>query len=313
MNHSHSNLPLNYEGIVVLGTPRSGTTLLRRILNAHPQIACPPETNLFVAGAKFLQSERIKDGLDIGVLSGLSFMGVPDDVVVERLREFVFGFLRDHAAQQGMALWAEKTAFTLFHLPLVEQLCGNRVRYLCISRHALDVAVSIQELCDKNGVYLSELHRYLQREPEPLAAFSQMWSDLTYQLVKLCERRPHDCVSLRYEDLIAEPQATAQRVFSELGLEYDPHLVEQALNDQSGKGLGDWKTYQRRELDATSVGRWKHLPATTVSRLAAIVNDVLVRCGYNPLPTTATHSAEEARRRYEIGLSLGQMTSKPRP
>ncbi|MCA9663328.1 MAG: sulfotransferase, partial [Myxococcales bacterium] len=31
-------------GIIVLGAPRSGTTLLRRLLDAHPNIACPPET-----------------------------------------------------------------------------------------------------------------------------------------------------------------------------------------------------------------------------------------------------------------------------
>ncbi|HEY4117191.1 MAG TPA: sulfotransferase [Byssovorax sp.] len=32
-----------YEGAVILGPPRSGTTLLRRLVDAHPNLSCPPE------------------------------------------------------------------------------------------------------------------------------------------------------------------------------------------------------------------------------------------------------------------------------
>ena len=51
-------MPDDYEGIIVLGAPRSGTTLTQRLLAAHPQIACPPETYLLRACSRFLHEEK---------------------------------------------------------------------------------------------------------------------------------------------------------------------------------------------------------------------------------------------------------------
>jgi hypothetical protein len=56
-----------HEGILLLGSPRSGTTLLRRLVDAHPNIACPGETNVFSSCGRFLRSERIAEGVRIGV------------------------------------------------------------------------------------------------------------------------------------------------------------------------------------------------------------------------------------------------------
>lgn len=58
-------------GIVVLGLFRSGTTLLRRLLDAHPRIHCPSETFLFSACANFVESQEIAEGMEVGAMSGL--------------------------------------------------------------------------------------------------------------------------------------------------------------------------------------------------------------------------------------------------
>ena len=43
--------------VVLLGFPRSGTTLLSRLLDAHPEISCPPETHLLSAASRFLSEQ----------------------------------------------------------------------------------------------------------------------------------------------------------------------------------------------------------------------------------------------------------------
>ncbi len=300
-------------GIVIIGTPRSGTTLLRRILDAHPSISSPPETYLLSAAARFQHEERFSPGLRIGVLSGLGYAGFPEDEVLARLRRFVFGFFEDHARKQGKARWAEKTAFDAFHLPAIRRLCGGHVRFVCIQRHGLDVACSLADLVGKTGGYVEELHAYLRRDPEPLSAFARAWCDTAQAVAALVDEDPL-ALDLRYEDLVRDPQGTIERVLEFVGEPMDDGLLERALADAGRMGFGDWKTYGRRVIDASSVDRWKTLPRPVLEALAPRCNPLLTRLGYAPVqvaePEPASESDQDARRRYELGLMLNRMKAK---
>ena len=291
-----------HQGIIVIGPPRSGTTLLRRLLNAHPDIACPGETNLLSACARFLSSERIAEGVDIGVLTGLSYAGFGPEEVIRRLREFVFAFHEEHARREGKRRWAEKTAFDSFHLDRIEALCGDQAYFICMIRHGLDVACSIQELCEKNQTYLSELHEYVKRYPRPLEAFAHVWVDLTTGIREFVQRHPDSAVMMRYEDLIANTQAEMARVIEFVGESWNPKMLERAMQDTQGIGLGDWKTYARSDIDGGSIDRWKQLSRATISQLGRIVNPTLGACGYAPVEVEDRIGEGEARRRYELGL-----------
>ena len=294
-----------YEGIIVLGTPRSGTTLLRRLLDAHPNIACPPETCLFSACARFLHSERVADGLDFGVLTGLAYAGFEPQAVRDRLREFAFAFKREHAARAGKARWAEKTAVDAFHVDKIEELCGDKVQYVCLVRHGLDVACSLRDLSDRGYTYLSEIHEYIRRYPRPLEAFAHAWVDVNRSLLAFLERHPGNSMLLRYEELVADPRQEMQRLLDFLGEAWHEGLLHDGLENREDAGLGDWKTYDRTCIDAASVGKWKSLPRLIVSTLGEICNPVLQDCGYEPVDIMAADSAENARRRYQLGLMLG--------
>ncbi len=298
------------EGIIILGAPRSGTTLLRRLIDAHPHIACPGETNVFGACGRFLRSERIAEGVGIGVLDGLGYAGFSRSEVLTRLREFAFSFHREYAKRQAKPRWASKTAFDAFYLEEIEQLCGEQAFFVCIQRHGLDVACSIQELCNKNGGYLRELHEYIVRYPRMLEAFAHVWVDLAQAIDAFAKRQPENAILARYEDLSAQPDQTMARIMAFLGEEWDPALLNRALEKREGLGLGDWKTYARESVDPSSVGRWKELSRDTISRLAAICNPTLTLCGYDPVELETERSPEEARRRYEIGLLLQGLKRK---
>jgi hypothetical protein len=290
------------EGIVVLGMPRSGTTLLRRILDSHPAICAPGESFLFRATSRFLESEEIAFGIDYGVLGGLKPLGFGEQEILARLRALAFGFYEDLARRAGKRRWAAKTAVDSFYLDSIERLYAGHVRFVCVLRHGLDVVCSLKEFSEELQGYIVELRPYIVRYPRPLEAFAHAWVDVTKALTGLAERRPDSALLLRYEDLVTEPEATLSRLFAFLGEHWDPALLQQAFGGKEVSGLGDWKTYATRELKPDSIGRWQNLSDDMVGRLATVVNPSLVACGYPPAEERSKRSSDDAMRLYELAM-----------
>jgi amino acid adenylation domain-containing protein len=291
-------------GIVILGHPRSGTTLLRRLLDGHSRIACPPETHVLSACARFLHSEQTAHGVDMSVLSGLNFAGIPDELTLSRLREFAFSFLQQYAASQQKPRWAEKTAFDAFHIERIAQLCTEHTQFVCVVRHPLDVAISTKEFCDAMGMYPNVLHEYIKQYPQPIEAFAQSWLDVTRQFDTLRKGNPDTCMILRYEDLVASPDATLRNLLAFLGEDYEPRMVDRGLADSRQLGFGDHKSYSSTEIHRASIERWRTLPDFQVSSLAPQLNPVLAQFDYPPLCTLAKVDVADSRQRYLRNLDI---------
>ncbi len=298
------------KGIVIFGHPRSGTTLLRRLLDAHSAIASPPETHLFGACARFLDKDYTADGLDMGVLSGLHFAGVDNNLVIEQLRKFAFHFLEDYASNQGKRRWAEKTAFDIFNLNAIEELCSDKVFYLGIIRHPLDVAVSCKEFCDAAGVYPKEMHRYIKRFSQPITAFVNSWVDTTNSLIELGKRRPESCLILRYEDLVQAPEEILTEVIQAIGEEMQDNLIEMALKNTETLGLSDHKSYQESSVHEKSIGKWNSIPLPQVKELAPLINPLLDILGYDLIEIDSNFNIEDSRNRYINSLAVNASKKK---
>ncbi len=290
-------------GIILLGVPRTGTTLLRRLLNAHPDICCPGETFLLASAARFMRPDLVSDDIEYGVLGGLAAAGLPRKEILESLRGLVEDSFHRVAARANKPRWASKTAIDAFYVSEIETLMAGRARFVCIVRHGLDTALSLGDLCVANEVYVREIHDYIVRDARPLVAFARLWSVLTANLLEFAERHPADAILLRYEDLVSQPVAALNRLATFLGLERGS-LDAKSLACDAPSGLGDWKTYSTAGISIESVGRWKSLGAASLHRLAPIVNPVLVRAGYEPVAPGTAPDPEKSMRRYEITLGI---------
>ena len=290
------------QGIIVLGMPRSGTTLLRRILDGHPAICAPGETFLFRAASRFLESEEIAFGIDYGVFGGLKPLGFTEERIVDGVRALAFGFYEELARRAGKRRWAAKTAVDSFYVADIERVCAGHARFVCVLRHGLDVVCSLKEFSDELEGYIAELRPYVQRYPRPLEAFAHAWVDVTTALLALVERNPESAVALRYEDLVATPTEALGRLFAFLGEDWDEGLLRQAFGKKDVVGLGDWKTYGTSGLKSDSIERWRQLPEETAGRLAAIVNPALLAAGYPAIEARRQLSNDDAMRRYELAM-----------
>ncbi len=289
-------------GIIILGAPRSGTTLLRRLIGAHPNIACPGETFLLRASALFLRGDRIAHGMDFGVLGGLRLCGYETAEVLERLRQFVFGFHEEIAAREGKSRWAEKTALDSFYLDEIETVYSGHAKFVCITRHGADVVRSWHDWTEANQLFVAEVHDYIRKHPRPSVAYAHAWVDLTNSLLDFAARAGDDAVACRYEDLVADTETELRRIFEFLDEPWDDGITARAMEAEESPGLSDWKSHGLTEISSASIGRANEFPRRELSLVGSIINPTLSRCGYDEIEVEQQLSPEEAEKQYQLSL-----------
>ncbi len=295
-------------GVIILGCPRSGTTLLRRLLAAHPAISCPGETFLLRGCARMLEHDMISAGHSYGVEGALEGLGFTADEISARLRAFVAGFYEDITRRERRKMWVAKTAVDSFYIPAIEKIFGGSVKYVCMTRHGLDVVCSLDEFTRDLQTYIAELHKYIARWPQPYLAFAHAWADVTTDILDFATRNKSCAHLLRYEDLIAAPDAELAKITAFLGIEKHMQTASDIIEKpQDVGGIGDWKSFKKRAVEDSSTGRWRSdLPAATAQMLAPVVNPVLARAGYDQI----SMDEDDAARRQEIARMLMQGKSE---
>lgn len=303
----------DFDGIVILGFPRSGTTLLRRLLEPHPSLCCPPETHLLRAAAAFLHDDDSPLGYSAGVLTSLRFVDIDPQWMVDRLRGMVWSVYAEICRKQGKPIWVEKSALDIFHLDQIELLCGDRCRFIWLIRHPLDAVCSVKEYVATVETYYPEFHDYVCRYPAPLEAFAHAWADTQRRMLRFAAEHPDACLRVKYEDLAADPLPALRGVLDFVGVGGDPAALVAALNKSAGTvGYGDWKAYEKSGVDAESVGRHRNLRPRLINRLASIVNPLMVDMGYPEVNVPPAALRGDPVRELQFSLTAAQkLRSKP--
>ena len=195
----------------ILCTVRSGSTLLRVLLDSHPQIHSPHELHLrYISVAvdrDFADKALVEIGLDATHLRYLLW---------DRL-------LHRELATSGKRLLVNKTPSDVF---IAEDIraCWADARFIFLLRHPGSIARSRQaarpqDSGERNAEMVLRYGRALERA-----------------------RRAHDGLTVRYEDLAADPAVTTQAICAFLGVPWDARMLEYGTSQHGSyrPGLGDW-------------------------------------------------------------------------
>lgn len=260
--------------VFILGCQRSGTSLMRRILDSHSRIACPPESSFFVQLARVYEIRRS--------LEGLLYMGFAEAEVLEQMGRFYRHFLDTYAAQKGKERWADKTPHYLNHLDTLDLVFAGEPLYVGIVRHGLDVAFS---LCEFDwGV----LDPYLEEGcGKPLAAL-RFWKDQNRKLLDFAAAAGDRFCLLTYEDLAGKPKASVEKVLAFIGEPWEEAVLEY-WKFPHDRGFEDPRVAAMQAITPSSK-RYLQWPPELVQELFSEASAMLAELGY----TVSTPPSREA-------------------
>jgi hypothetical protein len=281
----------------IVGAQRSGTTLLRLMLAAHPRIAIPPESHFI---PDLLRIERRLGGGLAGIREDVARMLVTHD----RLVDFELGpaFIREtvqrlwplttrgitealfaeYARRQGKPRWGDKTPRHCNFLPELGALFPE-ARFIHVVRDGRDTAMSSVKAAFG---------------PKSFTPAAYLWRDS----VRAARRgaralEPDRWMELRYEDLLAEPAAALERACAFLGEEFHEDMLRYA---ERAEGLvasweRSWHAKLAGPIDGTNAGKWRReLSVEQIALVQRIGTRELRAYGY-PLEPVPASPALHAR------------------
>lgn len=198
--------------VFLYSSERSGSTLLRMILDSHTEICAPHEMHLETLRANFNSwyGETAWKKLGIG-----------QDELVFLLRDRLMHL---QLTRTGKSIIVDKTPANLF---MWRKLAKSwpKARYVFLKRHPLRMVESLAAASPD-----MEMSKHYERINRYLTAW-----------VAAREVLPGPTVS--YEELTADPKGVVRGLCADLGVEWQPRMLEYSKHDHSGdfrRGLGDW-------------------------------------------------------------------------
>jgi hypothetical protein len=268
--------------VFLVGCHRSGTTLARYLLDAHPNLACPPESKFLAGMQAFLDYPQ--------AATALYTLGFPVEDVRREMRRLTETVLGGYAHRHGKRRWVDKTPNYYRLLPFLDDLFDEQVLYLFLVRHPLDCIGSLAECFDDATPEYDdpEIARHVARYGRDKQSWARFWTEVYEYCSSFAAQHPQRCLVFRYEDLVQRPQATLQQVLSFLGETLPPGLFATALTNEHTDGYQDHKIRATRAIHTASVGKWRTWPEGEVGSLWNVVGELALQFGY-PAPQEQDH------------------------
>jgi Sulfotransferase family len=269
--------------VFVLCAGRSGSTLLRFLLDAHPDLACPPETRLPWLARQLATAWTVIE--DAGP-SGQSANGDSADAaisapVAEGLRRSLDPMMTSYLQRRGKRRYCDKSLGAAQHAGLLLRI-WPAARFICLYRHPMDVIASGIE-ASPWGLTSYGFEPYIGSPPDNnVAALARYWLDYTTSIVAAEEHFTDRCLPVRYEDLVTDPDGQIEHIFEFIGAAPAPGIVARCFGPGHQRfGPGDYKIWNTSGVSADSVGRGWTMPAGKIpAPLLGRVNELADVLGY---------------------------------
>jgi LPS sulfotransferase NodH len=284
----HRNEPLR--PFFIVGSGRSGNTLLRRLLQASPEVHIPPET--YVLGKSIRAYRRYRwlmswPNLVNFTLSHFEFyhefpaFEISLRPLAESLKalpansrsmaKILDAFYRFHGQQVGktFSVWGDKTPNNSYSLDRIFSVFP-KAQFIHILRDGADVIPSL-----------------LKANIRPdLESAARRWQTSVAAVQKFIRKHPSNCIEIRYENLARNPEATMKPIFDFLKLPFDASLIESQAPASTMRDLSKYAHLSNvmNPVSTESIGKGRNqLSQEQKQILQSMIGADLERLGYAPL------------------------------
>lgn len=275
-----------YAPFFIVGSGRCGTTLMRTVLEAHPNVHIPPgNVALRHVIADYRRYSRLPwspllrillahlvfhhmwEGFDLTL--GPVYRELVDWPVRRRnLAAILDAVYRAHAARHKPSAhrWGDKSPFSVLALPALRAVFPD-LRVIHMVRDGRDVAASFA------SAFGDDLSRAIM-----------VWLRAIRAARRFASQHPDQLLEVRYEALVRRPEETARAVATFLGLEFDermlrPHELDVPLGDVDRT---PYMQRVRQPIDQSAIGRWRRdFGPAQVAELERAMGPTLVDLGYS--------------------------------
>ncbi len=228
------------EPIFIVGMPRTGTTLVERILSSHPAVFAAGELTNFslaVKGATRTPSNRV---LDVETLDAAGRVDA---------RALGSAYVDSTRPRTGHTpRFVDKMPLNFFYAALIHRALPN-ARIICLRRDALDACLSnYRQLFSTAFAYydyafdLLDTGRYYVR----FDALARLWR----------EAIPANYTEVRYEDIVEHTEREARRLLAFCGLDWDPRCL--AFTNNAAPVATASSAQVRQPIYRTALARWRN-------------------------------------------------------
>jgi Sulfotransferase family len=266
----------------IVGNDRSGTTMLRLILDRGSDVAIPPESmyltdfaSEFDEGgpADHAAAQHLMDQVwghpkvRLWELPGGSPQVPADLRGPDAYRFVVEAPFKAYAARHGKPRWGDKTPHYVHHVDHLLRV-WPQARFVVVVRDGRDVDLSL---------------RRMPFGPNNAWAAAQWWARGIRAGEQAQRGHPDAVTTVRYEDLVREPEREVRRICEFLGLGYAPAMLELELADRS-KIVADqlsWFPTLFDGINSSAAGRWRREMSARDQRVfETLAGPELARLGY---------------------------------
>ena len=228
--------------IFIVGMPRSGTTLVERILVAHPDVSTAGERPDLATLFERLIQQAVRANPSRTPADALTRAMTTDNLT--RLAEAYRGRVRPHADDLDAPVLVDKNPLNFWRVGAIAAVFPDAA-ILHTRRHPLDTAWSCFAQNFRGGVPFAG-------SQTALGLTYRRYSELMAHWRRVLPGRMHE---IAYETLVADPDAGARRIVAAAGLDWHPDCAAPERSAGAIKTASRWQA--RQKVYRSSVEKWR--------------------------------------------------------